>query len=54
MPPTFATPAEERRHRKERMAAAFRLFARFGFDEGIAGHITARDPEQFGNALVDC
>jgi ribulose-5-phosphate 4-epimerase/fuculose-1-phosphate aldolase len=46
MPPTFATPAEERRHRKERLAAAFRLFARFGFDEGIAGHITARDPER--------
>ena len=24
--------------------AAFRLFARFGYDEGVAGHITARDP----------
>ena len=34
----------ERLHRKQRLAAAFRLFARFGFDEGIAGHITARDP----------
>jgi ribulose-5-phosphate 4-epimerase/fuculose-1-phosphate aldolase len=28
------------------MAAAFRLFAKFGFDEGVAGHITARDPER--------
>jgi ribulose-5-phosphate 4-epimerase/fuculose-1-phosphate aldolase len=28
------------------LAAAFRLFSRFGFDEGVAGHITARDPEQ--------
>jgi len=45
-PPVFASPAEERRHRKERLAAAFRLFAEFGFDEGVAGHITARDPEQ--------
>jgi ribulose-5-phosphate 4-epimerase/fuculose-1-phosphate aldolase len=36
---------EERRHRKERLAAGFRLFGRFGFDEGVAGHITARDPE---------
>jgi len=45
-PPTFATVEEERRHRKERLAAAFRLFAKFGFDEGVAGHITARDPEQ--------
>jgi ribulose-5-phosphate 4-epimerase/fuculose-1-phosphate aldolase len=44
-PPTFATIEEERRHRKERLAAGFRLFSRFGFDEGVAGHITARDPE---------
>jgi ribulose-5-phosphate 4-epimerase/fuculose-1-phosphate aldolase len=44
-PPTFATAEEERRHRKVHLAAAFRLFARFGFDEGVAGHITARDPE---------
>ncbi len=43
--PTFATVEQERRHRKERLAAAFRLFSKFGFDEGVAGHITARDPE---------
>ncbi|MGI5132874.1 class II aldolase/adducin family protein [Pseudonocardia sp. CA-107938] len=36
---------EEREHRKGQLAIAFRLFARYGFDEGIAGHITARDPE---------
>lgn len=35
----------ERTHRKRQLAAAFRIFARYGFDEGIAGHITARDPE---------
>jgi len=45
-PPKFATPAEERMHRKRMLAAAFRLFSRFGFDEGVAGHITARDPER--------
>src|SRR2546421_7807644 len=45
-PPTFATVEEARQHRKQRLAAAFRLFARFGFDEGVAGHITARDPER--------
>jgi len=45
-PPTFSTVEEERRHRKQRLAAAFRLFALFGFDEGVAGHITARDPER--------
>jgi ribulose-5-phosphate 4-epimerase/fuculose-1-phosphate aldolase len=44
--PQFATPDEERRHRKQRLAAAFRLFGHFGFDEGLAGHITARDPER--------
>jgi len=35
----------ERRHRKQRLAAALRIFGHFGFDEGAAGHITARDPE---------
>ncbi|MDZ8189822.1 MAG: class II aldolase/adducin family protein [Nostoc sp. ChiSLP02] len=44
-PPVFQRVEEERLHRKQRLAAAFRLFARFGFSEGIAGHITARDPE---------
>ena len=44
-PPTFASVEDERRHRKERLAAAFRLFGKFGFEEGVAGHITARDPE---------
>ena len=42
---TFDTVEEERRHRKERLAAALRLFGKFGFEEGVAGHITARDPE---------
>jgi ribulose-5-phosphate 4-epimerase/fuculose-1-phosphate aldolase len=44
-PPVFATLKEERVHRKQRLAAAFRLFSKFGFDEGVVGHITARDPE---------
>lgn len=39
------TLKEERRYRQERLAAAFRLFARYGFAHGLAGHITARDPE---------
>jgi ribulose-5-phosphate 4-epimerase/fuculose-1-phosphate aldolase len=43
-PPTFATAEEERQHRKQRLAAGFRLFSKFGFEEGVAGHITARDP----------
>jgi ribulose-5-phosphate 4-epimerase/fuculose-1-phosphate aldolase len=44
-PPAFSSVEEERRHRKQRLAAGFRLFGAFGFDEGVAGHITARDPE---------
>jgi ribulose-5-phosphate 4-epimerase/fuculose-1-phosphate aldolase len=44
-PRAFDSVKKERRHRKERLAAAFRLFAKFGFEEGVAGHITARDPE---------
>jgi ribulose-5-phosphate 4-epimerase/fuculose-1-phosphate aldolase len=44
-PPVFERVEDERLHRKQRLAAAFRLFARYGFDEGIAGHITVRDPE---------
>ena len=43
--PQFTSVEEERRHRKQRLAAAFRLFGRLGFGEGTAGHITARDPE---------
>jgi len=44
-PAGYTDPAEERLYRKERLAAALRLFNRFGFDEGTAGHISARDPE---------
>jgi ribulose-5-phosphate 4-epimerase/fuculose-1-phosphate aldolase len=34
----------ERWRRRQRLAASFRIFARLGYDEGTAGHITARDP----------
>ncbi len=44
-PKIFDNVIEERQHRKEKLAAAFRLFSKFGFDEGVAGHITVRDPE---------
>src|SRR3990170_6860693 len=44
-PPTFATVEEERAHRKQKLAGALRIFGRFGFGEGVAGHITVRDPE---------
>ena len=59
--PTFSSVEEGRRHRQERLAAAFRIFGKFGFSEGVAGHITARDPKHtaafwvnaFGQSFTD-
>ncbi len=45
LPPVFTNPEDERQHRKERVAGVCRVFGRLGFSEGVAGHITARDPE---------
>ena len=45
--------AAERLHRKQRLAATFRLFARYGFDQGLAGHVTARDPEHVHSYWVN-
>jgi ribulose-5-phosphate 4-epimerase/fuculose-1-phosphate aldolase len=42
---SFEHPAAERLHRKQQLAAAFRVFAKLGFNLGASGHITARDPE---------
>jgi len=52
-PPQFSNFADERRHRKERLAASFRLFSKFGFDEGVTGQITARDPERTDHFWVN-
>jgi hypothetical protein len=41
-PPKFDDPYKERAYLKGRLAAAFRIFGKFGFDEGVAGHITLR------------
>ena len=43
--PEFTDHAEERIYIKQKLAAAFRLFAYYGFDAGVAGHISVRDPE---------
>lgn len=42
--PTFDDPYEECRYLKHRLALAFRIFAKFDLSEGVAGHITLRDP----------
>ncbi|MEU8827776.1 class II aldolase/adducin family protein [Streptomyces sp. NPDC048636] len=53
LPQVFDDIEEERRHRQESLVIAFRLFGRFGFEEGIAGHITARDPEHTDHFWVN-
>ncbi|WP_406366419.1 class II aldolase/adducin family protein [Streptomyces sp. NBC_01546] len=45
MPPAHADPADERAHRKERLAGALRLLGRLGYEDGVSGHVSARDPE---------
>jgi len=45
-PPTFDSLDAERAHRKATLAGALRVFGRLGFGEGVAGHITVRDPER--------
>jgi ribulose-5-phosphate 4-epimerase/fuculose-1-phosphate aldolase len=49
MPPVHTDPAAERAYRRERLAGALRLFGELGFEDGVSGHITARDPE-----FADC
>ena len=43
--PQFTNVEEERYYRKKMLAAAYRIFGKLGFSEGVAGHITCRDPE---------
>ncbi|GGR79028.1 class II aldolase/adducin family protein [Streptomyces nojiriensis] len=45
MPPVHDTADAARAHRKERLAEALRLLGRLGYEDGVAGQITARDPE---------
>ena len=52
-PPTFDSPEAERRHRKQRLAAAMRLFGKYGYGEGISGHLSVRDPEHLDRFWVN-
>lgn len=45
LPAPFESVEDERLHRKQKLAGALRIFGRVGFGEGVAGHITVRDPE---------
>ncbi|CAI6336078.1 unnamed protein product [Periconia digitata] len=42
--PKFENLEDERLYRKQHLAAAYRAFAARGYDEGVAGHISVRDP----------
>jgi hypothetical protein len=42
--PKIEDPYRKRQWQLEHMAGAFRVFARKGFTEGTAGHISVRDP----------
>src|SRR3546814_19547179 len=52
VPPDRADPAEERLHRKKRLAATFRLFARSNRPSSIAGHLTLRAQELERKSVV--
>ena len=43
--PKYPTFAAQRQWMLEKMALAFRVFARKGYTDGMAGHISVRDPE---------
>lgn len=45
-PPPFESLEQERLHCKQRLAGGFRIFAHLGLAEGVAGHVTLRDPIQ--------
>ena len=45
LPQQFEDTATARKYLKHKLAGAFRVFGKFGFSEGVAGHITVRDPE---------
>lgn len=51
--PRFDDLEKVRLHRKQRVAAALRLFGRFGFDVGGSGQITARDPELLDQVWIN-
>jgi len=42
-PPKFDDPYKAREYQKGRLALAFRIFAKLGFDEGVAGTNPTQD-----------
>jgi ribulose-5-phosphate 4-epimerase/fuculose-1-phosphate aldolase len=42
--PVFETKEEEKLYQKQHLACAFHIFAQEDFEEGLAGHMSLRDP----------
>lgn len=53
LPAQFESFEEERTYLKKKLTGAFRIFGKFGFSEGVAGHITVRDPEHTDHFWVN-
>jgi len=53
LPEASADIETERRHRKERLAAGLRIMGRMHLAEGVAGHVTVRDPEHSDHFWVN-
>ncbi|KAJ6088645.1 arad-like aldolase/epimerase [Penicillium sp. IBT 16267x] len=51
-PPKFEDKKAERTYQKQHLAAAFRVFAKQGFDEGVAGHISQGSDQPCVSDLV--
>lgn len=49
--PVFTDKYEERKWAKAQMAAAFRVFAKLGFADGCAGHVSLRGSSDVGAEL---
>ncbi len=43
-PPNFQDKHQEQTYLKQRLAAAIRILGTRGYEEGVAGHVTVRDP----------
>jgi hypothetical protein len=52
--PQFNNLEDERLYRKQHLAAAFRVFAERGYDEGVAGHISKFERERRSVDGVNC
>ena len=50
--PQFSDPVELRRHRRRRLALAYRIFGALRYGSLGDGHITARDPERLDHFWV--